>query len=180
MQRLFRRHHLGYLLSLPLLALLCFGATGARAETQANEAYPVQTIAPDQGCAACGMYPAQYPQWQTQVIFKDKSMVAFDGGKCMFRFLLDMARFDAHHTAADVAMVWVKDFNDGTWVDGTKACYVVGSNVLGPMGKELIPFATEEAARKFQQRNGGALDPYAKITMESIKPLMGGMMHHMR
>ncbi len=75
---------------------------------------------------------------------------------------------------------WVKDFNDSTRVDGAKACYVVGSNVLGPMAKELIPFATEEAARKFQQRNGDALDPYAKIAMESIKPLMGSMMHHMR
>lgn len=180
MQSLLRRH-LASLLSLTLAILLCVGVvTTARAETPAAKAYPVQAITAETSCAVCGMYPAQYPQWQSQVIFKDKGMVAFDGGRCMFLFLLHMPQFDSRHTAAEVAMVWVKDFGTGAWTDGATASYVVDSTVLGPMGsKELIPFATEEAARKFQQQNGGTVEPYAKITREMIQPLMGmgGMMH---
>ena len=170
-------NHLRPMIAFAIAALLCFITAAAHAETSAPTAYPAQTIPADRGCATCGMYPAHYPQWQQQLIFKDKSMAAFDGGKCLFRFLLNMATYDARHTLADVAMIWVKDFNTGAWTDGTKAFYVVGSNVMGPMGKEIIPFTTQEAAQKFQQQNGGAVEPYANITMDTLKPLMGGMMH---
>jgi len=123
------------------------------------------------------MYPARYPEWQQQIVFKDQSMAAFDGGKCLFRYLLNMAMSDATRTPADVAMVWVKDFRTGTWTDGTKATYVVGSRVMGPMGKEIIPFADQAAAEEFLQQNGGTIEPYAGITLNTVESLMGGMMH---
>ena len=40
-------------------------------------------------------------------------------------------------------------------IDGRSAHYVVGSDVTGPMGKELIPFATREAALEFSKDHGG-------------------------
>lgn len=171
------RHSLRLPLALAIAVLLCLGSTGARAEAPTAATYPPQEITADKSCSACGMYPSRYLPWQQQLIFKDGTMAAFDGGKCLFRFLHNMAEFDAAHTVADVAMIWVKDFDTGAWTDGTKAYYVVGSNVLGPMGKEIIPFATRDAAQKFQQQNGGVVGPYDSITMTTVKPLMEGMMH---
>ncbi|MGV1098901.1 nitrous oxide reductase accessory protein NosL [Thiovibrio sp. JS02] len=135
----------------------------------------VPEITAEATCAACGMYPHRYPQWQSQVVFSDGDSVAFDGCKCMFRFLLNMRKFTAAHTPEQVRAVWVKDFRTGKWIDGKSAFYVIASSEMGPMGKELIPFAEKAAAEEFQKQKGGSIDTYANIGMETIKPLMGGM-----
>ncbi len=134
-----------------------------------------QTITEGMSCAACGMYPHRYPQWQTQVIFTDGTMAAFDGNKCMFRFLLNMQKFAPERQPDQIAAIWVKDFKTGKWLDGKAAHYVIDSREMGPMGKELIPFASRNAAEEFQKANGGTIETYANISMATIKPLMGGM-----
>jgi len=134
-----------------------------------------QTITEGMSCATCGMYPHSFPKWQTQVIFTDGTMAAFDGGKCMFRFLLNLQKFAPERRADQIAAVWVKDFKTGQWLDGKAAHYVIDSKEMGPMGKELIPFATSASAEEFQKANGGTIKTYANINMNTIKPLMGGM-----
>jgi len=127
-------------------------------------------------CGKCGMYPAQYPRWQSQIIFKDGSMTPFDGCKCMFNFLFAMAEYDKAHSRDDVSVSWVKDFNSGTWINAEEAFYVVGSKMMGPMGKELIPFSDQAAAMKFHQEQGGTMMNYAEITPGVLKSLgMEGM-----
>ncbi|GAB4337732.1 MAG: hypothetical protein Kow0089_09170 [Desulfobulbaceae bacterium] len=124
------------------------------------------------------MYPARYPKWQTEVIFKDGAMVPFDGCKCMFGFLFNMGKFDQHHNPEDVAAIWARDFSTGDWINAKEAHYVIGSNEMGPMGKELIPFGEAAAAEKFQKEHGGELASWDEITMATLKPLMGKM--HMK
>lgn len=157
-----------------LLALLCAAMLLTTGLATAADQQP-QPITEKMTCAACGMYPHRYPQWQTQVIFTDRTAAAFDGGKCMFRFLLNMQKFAPERKPEQVAAVWVKDFKTGKWLDGKAAHYVIDSKEMGPMGKELIPFATRAAAEEFQKANGGTIETYANITMATIKPLMGGM-----
>ena len=142
--------------------------------SQTPSTTPMQ-IAEDISCSKCGMFPAKYPQWQTQVIFKDGKMAAFDGCKCMFGFLFKMDQFDKEHAHGDVAAVWVREFNSREWIDATKAHYVVGSDKMGPMGKELIPFADAASAENFQKEHGGQSAQYDAISMETLKPLMGKM-----
>jgi len=133
-------------------------------------------IPEDASCGKCGMFPAKYPRWQSQIIFKDGKMTPFDGCKCMFNFISAMDQFDKIHSRDDVAAVWVKDFNSGSWINAADAYYVVGSNMMGPMGKELIPFANQADAMKFNQKQGGSMMMYSQITPEVLKTLgMGGM-----
>lgn len=129
-------------------------------------------------CGKCGMYPARYPQWQSQIIFTDGTMTPFDGCKCMFNFMNGMGKFDKAHTRNDVAVTWVKDFSSGKWINGEDAHYVVGSEKMGPMGKELIPFTDHMEAMQFQKEQGGTMMKYAEITPEVLKSLMGGMKKH--
>lgn len=165
-----------WLIILGITAILLGSPLAFAANTQTPAAaLAPQVISETMQCAACGMFPQRYPQWQSQVIFTDGSMAAFDGCKCMFRFLLNMQKFAPERKAEQVAAVWVKDFKSGTWIDGKAAYYVIGSKEMGPMGKELIPFTAKKSAEEFQKTNGGSIEPYANIGMDTIKPLMGGM-----
>ena len=127
-------------------------------------------------CGKCGMFPAKYPRWQSQIIFKDGTMIPFDGCKCMFNYIVAMGEFDKTHSRDEIFAIWVKDFNSESWINGVDAYYVVGSNMMGPMGKELIPFADQADAMKFQQEQSGRMMLYSQITQEVLKNLgMGGM-----
>ncbi|MEN8135634.1 MAG: nitrous oxide reductase accessory protein NosL [Thermodesulfobacteriota bacterium] len=138
---------------------------------------PAPMAIPDNlSCGVCGMYPAKFVKWQTQIIFTDGVMVPFDGSKDMFKYILNMAKYESKHTSNDIAAIWVKGFNSGKWLDGKTAVYVVGSKVMGPMGKELIPFNNGDAAKKFKAANEGMIKQFADISMGDIKKLgMGGM-----
>jgi nitrous oxide reductase accessory protein NosL len=147
----------------------------AKVSSQVTVKQPME-IPENVSCGKCGMYPAQYPRWQSQIIFKDVTMTPFDGCKCMFNFLFTMDKFDKAHSRDDVLVVWVKDFDSGTWINAVDAYYVVGSNEMGPMGKELIPFGDNAAAMKFQELQGGTIMEYAEITVDVLKTLgKGGM-----
>ena len=106
------------------------------------------------------------------------TMTPFDGCKCMFNFMNGMEKFDKVHTRNDVAVTWVKDFNSGKWINAEDAQYVVGSQKMGPMGKELIPFTDHMEAMQFQKEQGGTMMKYAEITTEVLKSLMGDMKKH--
>ena len=135
-------------------------------------------ITKDASCSKCGMFPAKYHKWQTQIVFNDGKMAPFDGCKCMFGFLFKMGEYDKEHSSADIGAVWVREFNSGEWIDAKQAHYVIGSDEMGPMGKELIPFADAGSAETFQKEHGGHVAMYDAIGMETLKPLMGNM--HMK
>jgi len=155
--------------------------TAGQASMAASDVQPM-VIQPGVTCGKCGMYPANYPRWQSQIIFTDGSMTPFDGCKCLFNFMFSMEQYDKSHSAQDVKAVFVKDFNTGKWLKASEAHFVVGSDMMGPMGKELIPFADQAASMKFNNEHGGSMMNYAEITPEVMKSLMGGMkgqMQHM-
>jgi nitrous oxide reductase accessory protein NosL len=136
-----------------------------------------QVITEAMSCGVCGMFPARFGKWQTQIIFTDGVMVPFDGCKDMFKYILDMAKYDPKHTSDDIAAIWTRDFKSGAWLDGRKAVYVIGSRVMGPMGEELVPFRTDDDAGNFKTVNGGMIKHYTDISMGEIEKLgMGGMM----
>ena len=69
-------------------------------------------------------------------------------------------------------MIYVTDYYDLTFIGGYEAFYVVGSDVYGPMGRELIPFKTEAAARDFMKdHNGKSILGFKGVTAQVIKGL---------
>lgn len=165
-----------------LLAMLIGCASSETGTSQLSSSPPAGKVEPmvipkDASCGRCGMYPANFPQWQTQIIFTDGSMTPFDGCKCMFNYMFSMEQHGQGHKKEDMRAIFVKDFNTGAWMNAEDAYFVVGSGVMGPMGKELIPFAEKDAAMKFNREQGGDMKNYAEITPEVMKTLMGGMKH---
>jgi len=137
------------------------------------------SILPEQTCPICKMYPARYPQWQTQVVFKDGQSVAFDGGKDMFRFLLNPAAHPQHQGPEKILAIWVHDFKSGRWIDGQNAYFVVGSAEAGPMGKEIIPFTEKSDAEALVAAQGGRLARFQEIDEKLLAELgPTGHQHH--
>lgn len=160
---------------LGLFLVLVAAFSNPRPVVAAHRPQP-QSIAEQASCGVCGMYPARFPQWQTQIIFSDGTMVPFDGAKDMFKYLLKMAEYNKQRNRGEVAAVWVRDYAGGGWLDGEGAFYVVGSSVMGPMGQELVPFASAPAAMEFQGKNGGTVSRFSEINLEVIHKLgMGAM-----
>lgn len=123
-------------------------------------------------CPVCGMFVAKYPDWTTIVLFKDGSHVFFDGTKDMFKYLFDMKRYDTSRKADDVQTVLVNDYYRLFLMDARRAWYIIGSDVYGPMGRELIPLEKESDAREFMNdHNGKKMLKYSDITREIIKTL---------
>jgi copper chaperone NosL len=106
-------------------------------------------------CPVCGMFVALYPEWVATVLYKDGHAHHFDGAKDMFKYLLDMAKWAPGHRAEDIAAIGVTEYYGLTRIDAREAFYVFGSEVLGPMGHELLPLETREDAEEFRRDHGG-------------------------
>jgi nitrous oxide reductase accessory protein NosL len=123
-------------------------------------------------CPVCGMFVSRYPDWLAEVIFKDGTYAVFDGPKDLFKYLLDMKHFASGREDRDVAAVYVTDYYSLHPVNGRSAFYVTGSDVLGPMGRELVPFERETDAREFlKDHQGRTVLRSREITADELKAL---------
>jgi copper chaperone NosL len=127
---------------------------------------------PRDKCPVCGMFVAKYPDWVTTVRLRDGSHVFFDGVKDMFKYLHDMKKYDPARRPEEIEAVLVMDYYELAWIDARKAWYVLGSDVYGPMGRELIPLEREADAREFMKDHKGIRTiRFYEATSEVIKTL---------
>ena len=106
-------------------------------------------------CPVCGMLVSKYPNWVATIVYKDGHAHHFDGAKDMFKFWHEPAKYAAGHRREDMVAIRVTDFYNLQPVDARKAFYVIGSDVLGPMGHELVPLASREDAADFLKDHKG-------------------------
>lgn len=118
------------------------------------------------------MFVAPYPAWIAVIVLKDRTALFFDGPKDLFTYYADVAKYSSGRSRADIAAVWVKDYYTLASIDGMKALYVTGSDVLGPMGKELVPFSNEaDAATFLKDHKGKQILRFGDITPQVLKTL---------
>ena len=152
------------LLSLVLLA----------AKAEAGEVV-VAKPGPDSVCPVCGMFVAKYPEWVAAVVFKDGHTHYFDGAKDLFKFMRDIGSYAPGHRAADIAIVAVTDYYAVRTIGARDAFFVVGSDVLGPMGHELVPLASKQDAEEFMaDHKGKRILTFDQVGAELLKSLDKG------
>jgi copper chaperone NosL len=129
-------------------------------------------IPKDAKCPVCGMLVAKYPNWNAAISYRDGSSAHFDGPKDLFNYYLNPRKFDPAKKPSEPVSVTVKDYYSLAAIDARQAYFVVGSNVLGPMGKELIPFAKKSDAEGFRiDHQGRKLLRFPEVTRELLKTL---------
>ena len=137
----------------------------------AAERKPVKP-SPKDKCPVCGMFVAKYPDFVAQVIFQDGSYAVFDGAKDLFKYYLNLKKYAPAKRVEEIAAIYVTDYYSLELIDGSQAWYVTDSDVYGPMGKELIPFAKESDARGFMKdHKGKSLLRFKDVTLELIRGL---------
>jgi nitrous oxide reductase accessory protein NosL len=110
----------------------------------------VQTLKVNESekCPVCGMFVYKYPKWVAQ-IFMDDYHLSFDGVKDMMKFYVDPIRWNKKYKDIEFKEIKVTDYYTTKAIDARKAFYVLGSDIYGPMGRELIPFEKYDDAKEF-------------------------------
>jgi copper chaperone NosL len=126
-------------------------------------------------CPVCGMLVAKYPNWIATVVYKDGHSHFFDGAKDFFKYIDMPQKYVPGHRREMIASMWVTEFYGLTRIDARQAFYVIGSDILGPMGNELVPLASEADARDFlKDHQGKRIVTFAQVTPEMVGKLDQG------
>lgn len=129
---------------------------------------------PDQShkCPVCGMLVHRYPVFLASVVYEDGQTFFFDGAKDMFKYLFNLAHYAPGRQIENIQAVRVTEYYDMAPMDGLKAFFVIGSDVFGPMGHELIPFRSQNDALAFKEdHKGRRVLTYQQVTPATIKHL---------
>lgn len=120
----------------------------------------------------CGMFVSMFADWNAEIRFADSTRAIFDGSKDMFKYYLDLGRYNPSKTKDQITAILVKDYYSQASVNALKAYYVIWSDVYGPMGHEPIPFEQEADARKFlKEHKGKKILRFKDITPKVIHSL---------
>jgi copper chaperone NosL len=125
-----------------------------RARTTDGETGFVKPSGKDK-CPVCGMFVSGYSDWVAEVVYRDGTYRVFDGAKDLFKYLADLKTYEPQRKLEAPSFVYVTDYYNVRPIDGRKAFFVLGSDVFGPMGAELIPFEKETDAAEFMKDHKG-------------------------
>jgi copper chaperone NosL len=160
--------------TLVFLAWLGFVGISApqAASTIAAPAVTVPAPHPTDTCPVCGMFVEKYRQWVATVVWKDGTAVHFDGAKDLFTYLLRLSTYVPKRSPQDIRTIAVTEFYDLHTVDARQSFYVIGSDVLGPMGQELVPLARRADAEEFSRDHHGVrILRFSEVTLETVRRL---------
>ena len=123
-------------------------------------------------CPVCGMFVYKYPDWVGEVVFQNGSVVFFDGAKDLFKYYFNLKKYNPSKSQKDIAAIYVTEYYDLKLMDARRAFFVMGSDVYGPMGRELIPLLSKEDAEEFKRDHKGTrILVFPEITPAVIRKL---------
>lgn len=148
-----------------LAAFFCSAAAMAAAKGE-------HTPSAKDKCPVCGMFVAKYPDWTAVARTADGAAYYYDGPKDMLTHYLNTGRYTPGRKQSDLSTLLVKEYYSLKMIDARQALYVTGSNVYGPMGAELIPFASRIDAETFlKDHKGKRIVRFSEISQQILKEL---------
>jgi len=115
-------------------------------------------------CQVCGMYMHHYPTWVSRIKYPNGEAYNFDGMKCMFKFYFNNKK--------GITDILVQDYYTLHTLNAREAYFVIGSDVYGPMGHELIPFVDKKSATTFSlEHKGDKVYTFDEITENMVRSL---------
>jgi nitrous oxide reductase accessory protein NosL len=99
----------------------------------------------EERCKNCGMRIDPTSPWRTELVLDDGSVAQFDTPRCAFQ------SWRSGKTSAKTLRA--QDYYDRQMRDAGSLRFVVGGDVIGPMGPDLVPVDPARAS-KFIQDHG--------------------------
>lgn len=122
---------------------------------------------PRERCPVCGMFVAQYPEWIVTIVLKDGQQVFFDGAKDMFRYYFSLPQGKV--AREDIDSIYVTEYYSARYAPADEVLFVLGSDVYGPMGAELIPVRGRQHAETFMKDySGNRIVLFEEVTPEML------------
>lgn len=118
-------------------------------------------------CPVCGMFVTKYPEWIAAIVFKDGNQLFFDGAKDMFVYYFSLPQGKVQRE--DIHGIYVTEYYSVRYAPVEEVLFVLGTNVHGPMGAELIPVAGRANAETFlKDYSGNRIVTFAEVTPELL------------
>ena len=122
--------------------------------------YDKLSVTKDEKCQVCGMYLHYYPTWVAQINYPQGETYKFDGIKDMMKFCFN--------NKEGITEILVQDYYTLETLNAKSAYFVLGSDVTGPMGHELIAFSDKKKAMSFSLEHKGK----APLSFEEVTEYM--------
>lgn len=114
-------------------------------------------------CDNCGMRIDPQSGWRAGGQSETGETVAFDTPKCMFRY---------YHQHGGVGRPWAIEYYSQEQRPARDLFYVLGTDLEGPMGRDLVPVAGHDAAQRLMRDHHGervlAFDEVSSEIVESL------------
>lgn len=122
-------------------------------------------------CALCAMTVADQPEWVGAVEVRSGATFYFCSVRCTFRGVL-RAREILGVEASEIKRTQVPEYlAKSRWIEAGGAWFVVDSSVVGPMGLEVVPAATQADADTIVRRHGGRTVRRQDVTIDVLQNL---------
>ncbi|WP_050613850.1 nitrous oxide reductase accessory protein NosL [Bacillus testis] len=100
-------------------------------------------------CEICNMSISE-ENYATQLISKDGDVYKFDDIGCMYEFV----EKDKRIADKDIAKQYVRDMENGKWLESKDAYYAYHSDFWTPMAYGVVSFENEEKAKRYIEKQG--------------------------
>jgi copper chaperone NosL len=141
-------------IAIAIALLACTGGTDVSAQSSSR-------------CAHCGMRVDPASSWRAGLTAADGTELAFDAPKCMLRVLRS-----GTGRGAGARDPWVIEYYSAQRRRADDLFFVLGSDVRGPMGRDLVPIDGRERADRFaRDHHAERVLALAEITTDVIDAL---------
>jgi hypothetical protein len=113
-------------------------------------------------CAYCGMKIDAASPWRADLVRADASHVRFDTPRCAF-----LAWRTGRVAATGIEL---QEYYDRTWRKGEDLRFAFGSDVLGPMGAEVVPVDPSRAEKFARDHSATKVAPLSEVTAALLAP----------
>lgn len=117
-------------------------------------------------CPQCGMFVDLAPRWNAGLVDGSGSPRVFDSPKCMMRWA-------AAESGSGSRDAWVVEYYDQERRPMANVVLVMGSDVIGPMGADLVPVAPGESAERFITDHGGRVVAPGDVDADVLREVDG-------
>jgi len=118
-------------------------------------------------CRKCGMLVDNHPRWVAGLENASGKEERFCCPRCMFSQLRGPR-------GAGCRACWVTEYYDQKRTPIDEVFFVAGSNVIGPMGKSLVPIRGRVAAERFlKDHQGNRILLAPDIDLRTLKEIAG-------
>ena len=126
-------------------------------------------------CPVCGMYVWKHRKNMAGFVFKDGKKVFFCSTKCMFHAYHNFKKYFPNESKDSLKLIWVTEYYTTKPMDARKVYYVIGTDIIGPMGYMIVPVKGRKAAETLlRDHHGSRILTFDEVTEKIVEETRKG------